>query len=96
MTAQVHASHPSAFIHMRKRPFEKFSTCGQNSLAWQLVNLVKNVTLKISLPANGRPQTSNHPAIESPFPFLLRSVSMCLPLARLECSSLILRAVIQY
>src|ERR1051326_8044137 len=52
--------------------------------------------IKISLPAHGRPQTSNHPAIESPFPFLLRSVSLCLPLARLEWSFLILRAVIQY
>ena len=55
------------------------------TLAWQLVNLVKYVPLKISVPLKFPCRLMddpniNHSAIESPFPFLLRSVSLCLQL----------------
>ena len=38
MTTQVHASHPSAFIHMRKRRFEKFSALAHQAPAARAAN----------------------------------------------------------
>ena len=38
MTAQVDASHPSGFVHMRKRPFEKLSALAHQAPAARAAN----------------------------------------------------------
>src|SRR5258705_11473546 len=70
MTAQVDASHPSGFVHMRKRSFEEFSPLAHQAFAARAANPPAvsihrvawlRIFLPVASPTIGLPDVAAHP-----------------------------------
>jgi len=70
MTTQMHPSHPSGFVHMRKRSFEKFSPLTHQAFAARATNppaisihgvACLRIFLPVASPAIGLRDVATHP-----------------------------------